>query len=97
MSRSAGTGQPVSFRCPKARRDRGFPGLGSVHAAGGPRVKLTGERRRSYSRYAGSGGRSDINFCYQFRCLDCDHVGWSRHIDIARRFKREFPHHANEE
>lgn len=95
MGRSAGTGQPVWFKCPNARStwNRKQPG----HPAAGSNVELTGERRRSYSRYAGSGGRSDINFVYRFRCLDCGHVGWSRHIDIARRFKREFPHHANEE
>jgi hypothetical protein len=87
MSRSFGAGSPVWFKCPfarsKARRS-------SIHTDGGRNYQLTG--RRLAKRCAGAVGlRSDSLFVYEFKCLDCGHVGWSRHVTLARRFKREFP------
>lgn len=94
MGRSAGTGQPIWVKCPVARRT---VGVGPFTHGPKSNLKLTGRRRHRFSRLAGSGGRSDTRFIYEFQCLDCGHVGWSRHIDIARRFKREFPDHATED
>lgn len=78
MSRSFGVGQPLSFRCQACRstvRDQdGRPG--SIN-----RVELTGRTRQ---RFTGTGGRYCAEAC-EYRCLDCGHVGWSRHVDLAEK------------
>ena len=93
MSRSFGAGSPVWFKCPVARSTTRRLG---IHRKGGRNYQLTGQRRPKLCAGA-TGLRSDGRFVYQFKCLDCGHVGWSRHIEVARRFKREFPEHASEE
>lgn len=77
MSRSAGTGSPVWFRCGGARRnsyhDRQY------------RVILTG-RTKPYRAPRGSciGSRS-VFTSYEYRCEACGYVGWSNHMDLARQ------------
>ncbi len=81
MSRSAGPGSPITFMCAKCRstlqpdRNRGRS----------DRVELTG-RERPYrsSGYSARGIRS-TGVAREYRCLDCGHVGWSAHVDLARR------------
>ncbi len=77
MSRSAGTGSPVWFRCGAARRSSYHPAQYSV--------TLTG-RTRPYTQPRGSciGSRSTFT-TYEYVCDECGHVGWSNHVDLARQ------------
>jgi hypothetical protein len=74
MSRSAGTGSPVWFRC---YRDR----MGDYDERGHT-VALTG-RTRPYRPPRVLGSRSTF-VSREYRC-SCGFVGWSNHIDLARR------------
>jgi hypothetical protein len=49
------------------------------------RVRLSGRRKRIDD--GRSYGRSS-NFKYEYRCLRCGHVGWSRHTDIEALWLR---------
>lgn len=79
MSRSAGTGSPVWFRCSKCRSTvRGSKGGWAGD------VTLTGRERKTVSfrrRYSCLGTRSTC-IDREYRC-ECGHVGWSNHIDLA--------------
>lgn len=83
----AGTGQPGIFACAKCRKEwsrirleRRYgwapkePGLIN-------RIELTGKIRKVPP---GIGGYRVVFTRYQYRCLDCGHVGWSRHVEVAR-------------
>lgn len=76
MSRSAGTGQPLWWKCSVCRR----AGLQytSKEPTGNARVSRTGNAH----------GRS-LPFLIEYRCT-CGHVGWSRHIDACCAFLRRF-------
>lgn len=83
MSRSAGTGQPVRFKCSRCRkRDRStrFPPPSPWEVTGESRASFTGSN---------AGGRSDPTRVYGYRCLRCGYQGWSRHIDVQRAVRRE--------
>jgi hypothetical protein len=71
---NAGTGWPITVRCAKCkvghRVDRGA------------RLVRTG-RTKPY-RGGNKGVRGLMTF-HEYRCLVCNHVGWSRHVDIARK------------
>lgn len=88
MSRSHGPGQPLFARCWKCRgRDAGRHGsdVRAIRDAGhGDRMELTGRRRY---RPNNNGGRVDVFYEYEYECRDCFHRGWTRHIDVARRWK----------
>jgi len=78
MSRSHGTGQLVFMRCAMCRRTQRHQG----------HVTPTGKRRYRPNH---NGGRVDVLWQYEYRCLDCEHIGWSRHITLAQRFDEQFP------
>lgn len=71
---NAGTGQPLHFRCSKCRaRGASWPfGLKT-------RVELSGQERPIDD--GNSRGRSTSTL-RQYECLDCGHIGWSRHVDL---------------
>ena len=76
----AGTGRPLTFKCSKCklRRDRyGNARAGAPRITGRDRLAPRGNkcRRTSYWRF-------------EYVCLDCGHVGWSRHIEAERQFVR---------
>lgn len=75
-----GTGCPVSFRCWKCRREASHLklfGFFSDKRGYYTSVELTGRE----TPYASASCRMDtVN--REYRCLDCGHVGWSRHIDL---------------
>lgn len=73
MSRSAGSGSPVWFRCAVDRSDYT---TGMEH-----RIELTG-RSRPYHPPRVLGSRSTFR-SREYRC-SCGHVGWSNHRDLAR-------------
>jgi hypothetical protein len=52
------------------------------------RMELTGRRRY---RPTGKGGpRVDAFHEYEYACRDCQWLGWTRHADIARRWRQSF-------
>ena len=71
-----GIGQPLHFRCSKCRKARRWPQGGKT------RVKLT--YRTKQINDGNARGRS-TNVLREYECLDCGHIGWSRHIDLVRR------------
>jgi len=72
----AGTGQPITFRCWAERRER----WQSFHRADDHVMTMTG-RSRPYHGH--KGGRMTTT-AYEYRC-SCGHVGWSAHVDAARK------------
>ena len=51
-------------------------------------LEITG-KTKSLTGYArGNGGCRVVGFQVQYRCLDCNHVGWSRHSEAARKLQR---------
>lgn len=75
VSRSAGTGSPVWFRCYLDRK--------GIYDAGGHRVQLTGNTRPYHPKHRHCLGSRSTTTSYEYRC-SCSHVGWSNHIDLAR-------------
>ena len=79
-------GQPHSFACAKCRRSFRFrdeDGLGTC----GRRYVTTGRMRKQLSQ--GSNYRHWPEVAYEYRCLDCKHVGWSRHPSVRDKYNRE--------
>jgi hypothetical protein len=89
VSLSAGIGSPVFFLCPTERRERNAAFDYRTRRLRYPvprhEVDLTG-RERPYPRQAGSalGVRSTL-VSREYRCRECDRVGWSNHVDLARK------------
>lgn len=73
---NAGTGQPIHFFCSKCRRSRGWRDIGSRR---GYNVIRTG-RTKPYR--GGKRGTRGLDTFHEYKCLDCEHVGWSRHTDM---------------
>jgi hypothetical protein len=74
---NAGTGRPIHFRCSGCRAGaRPWP------AGGFTSVVLTGRDRAAK---AGTAGTRNSARAREYRCLDCGHVGWSRHTDLERK------------
>ena len=75
MGANNGTGQPYWFRCSVCRRhgqrDHGWMGG----------VELTGRKRP----HRGKSGARNSHIDREYRCLDCGHVGWSCHVDLAHK------------
>jgi hypothetical protein len=83
MNWNAGAGYPLTFRCSRCKvmRDWRNPGDRS-----GLRYEVTGRTRPL--RKKGSVGPRCSNFEAEYRCLDCAHVGWSKHVDVTSRVRR---------
>lgn len=84
---NGGTGRPYYFRCAACRRKHGTAeylgrspetrGMGHVR-----RVELTGRRRELKP---GRSGSRNSGAAREYRCRDCGHVGWSRHVELERK------------
>lgn len=84
MGRSAGAGSPISFRCIKCRSSLR---RGRDHR-GGYRVQLTG-RTKPYARdLTDCRGTRSTDTSREYRCLTCNHVGFSNHSDLERLERR---------
>lgn len=76
MGRSAGTGSPLWFMCPKLRAI--YPRMHwhwDQH-----KTTPTGRHKAGPKKRTGSIRR--IGRALEFRCA-CGHVGWSTHVDLA--------------
>jgi hypothetical protein len=77
-------GQPISFACAKCRKRFDFF---DNRCTVGRSWKLTGRTRRQLGRGFNVHGWGKT--AHEYECLDCGHVGWSRHPDVARRAAHE--------
>lgn len=78
MARRDGAGRPHRLRCAKckgAQNSRGYR-----LEATGLTAPLTKQQKRSGFHVRAARER------IQYRCLECHHVGWSRHADAVRLF-----------
>lgn len=50
-------------------------------------LQLTSKRKRI--RIYTSSKRVDTEFLYEYICAHCGHQGWSRHIDLARKWSAQ--------
>ncbi len=82
MSRSSGTGSPLNFRCWYCRRQETCQDFKSDRGWGN-RVVRTG-----FSKMTGRGSPRHNDLALQYRCLDCGHVGYSKHKDLARKVEK---------
>ena len=82
MGRSSGPGIPLWFRCSQCRK------TGPGHRGAWDRVELTGRMRK---RQMTGGGLRTTPHAREYRCLDCGHVGWSGHRDLAGRGVKRAP------
>lgn len=89
MSRSAGPGSPIHFKCHRGREYFANDyALEREQRERHKEIKLTGRWRRPRPRpYHALGVRSSY-FHIEYRC-QCGHVGWTNHIDLAIRATHE--------
>lgn len=71
MSWSHGPGIPLTFRCAKCKVGRTYQGIN---------LEATGKSRKRSDHDFGRIGKRHV----QYKCLDCGHVGWSKHIEANR-------------
>lgn len=76
---NAGTGQPLTLRCGKCKKYSDWRNHRPVH------LEATG---RWKPRNDGRGGARISDRFFEYRCLDCKHVGWSKHKDAERLFRK---------
>lgn len=80
---------PLSFGCAICRRawwDNHRRGRNELDQGRIERIMLTGRvclKRQRRGTMLGSSGT-----CFQYKCLDCEHVGYSAHSDVARLAQR---------
>lgn len=81
----SGTGYPLTLRCAKCKvGDFRYIRRGTKLEATG-RVKVL----KYHRRLARSQGRLMDGFqTAEYRCLDCGHVGWSRHKTMLRLLEK---------
>lgn len=75
MGSNAGSGWPIHFFCAKCRKEIGW-GVRQSHRRGWNVVR-TG-RTKPYR--GGNRGVRGLDTFHEYRCTDCKHVGWSRHV-----------------
>jgi len=76
---NAGTGQPIHFFCSKCRKRGEHRFAGSSGHRNGWSVIRTG-RTKPYR--GGNRGIRGLATFHEYKCVDCEHVGWSRHVDM---------------
>lgn len=80
MGRSAGTGIPIRFKCTPCRS--------TLNSRTGEHWEATGRSKPRSNGGKNSAHRVDSANVYEYHCLDCGHVGWSRHGDVAAACKK---------
>jgi DNA-directed RNA polymerase subunit RPC12/RpoP len=79
---NAGTGQPLTLRCSKCRRN--FFEMQRRSSCGTNLVR-TGVTKPLAKSQRGNGGRRVLQERVQYRCLDCGHVGLTRVKDVLNK------------
>lgn len=82
-------GQPHSFACAKCRKSHAFYDIITKRTSDtvGRRWTTTGRTRKQRSQGMNYHHWGDV--AYEYRCLGCGHVGWSRHPSVAMVYRRE--------
>lgn len=76
-----GTGVPITFGCAKCRLSRApYEGSRSVIAP----VTRTGRTKKLSKPQRTNGPPRTLRERHEYRCTQCGHVGWTRHVDILR-------------
>jgi hypothetical protein len=75
---NAGTGHRLRPRCYYCAQSSRPQPKGYV-------LRVTG-RRRYRPSYNGASRRTDVFWQYEVRCEDCGKTGWSRHVEIGRKW-----------
>lgn len=89
MSTSHGTGQPIYFKCSKCRSQLRFR-----HSTRcGRNLVATGKTSKVSGYAARNGGHRVMQMRVQYRCLDCGHVGWSRHVGAGALLRKSQENH----
>jgi len=88
MGANNGTGQPYFFQCSKCRRRNNSRHRSRLPYTG-HQVKLTGRKKPLSRSQQGTGGARVSQERREYECLDCGHVGWSRHKDLEHKEKRD--------
>ena len=86
---NAGTGRPINFQCSQCRRkNQPWLPLGTQPERHGywNEVTLTGRERNAK---LGNAGIRNSEKEREYKCNHCGHVGWSRHVDLERRWVRK--------
>lgn len=73
----SGTGYPISLRCAKCRLN----GHGAGHRDCLRRYAITKPLTQAQR---GRGNGRALQYRVKIKCLDCGHVGWTRHRDAER-------------
>lgn len=74
---NAGTGHPLTLRCAKCRLGRDW----RRHSDRGTRLEATGKWKRICALEYPIAHLRLTWRRIQYRCLDCGHIGWTRHVD----------------
>jgi hypothetical protein len=74
-----GTGVPITFGCVKCRSTIGARRVSHVEA--------TGRTKPVYGKRGRNRPPRSTGTYYEYRCIVCGHVGWSRHVDVERSFQ----------
>lgn len=78
---NAGTGYALTFKCVKCRRARWY----DYRKRHGMNYVATGRTRK---KPTGRGRIRCTDRMIEYRCRDCQHVGWSMHDDLERALAR---------
>lgn len=89
---NAGTGIPFTLRCRPCNRAVSY-----IYRTGrtGRNLTATGRTRPLAPAMIGHGGPRLTGRQIEYRCLDCGHLGWSRHRDAEFLLANIRGRHAN--
>lgn len=83
---NAGTGKPLHLKCAQCKKQTKRTWLSGgriIYTSLTGRLVRTGKVRGEPKPY-GSHLRM-LGEHHQYECLDCGHVGWTRHVDILHK------------
>lgn len=78
MGANNGSGWPLTVRCAKCKRGRDWRNSTND----GTDLVRTG-RTKPYT--GGNRGARGLDTFHEYRCHTCGHIGWNRHVDVARK------------
>lgn len=84
---NAGTGYPLTLRCGKCKVGINFRDFHELQYRG-TNLEATGRTRPLTRQQQGRCGFGALQYRVEYRCLDCGHVGWTRHVQGAVLLKR---------
>jgi hypothetical protein len=83
--KNSGTGWPHDLRCSACKRSTNN---WKQPSRVGFNLEATGHVRNWSARGRVALGARGMGYQVEYRCRDCGHIGWTRHIDARRLLKR---------